>query len=371
MFGKAWKIGSIGGIPIRVDSSWIWIAVFVIYSLYARLEAIYHHLMLGAAALGALAVLGAALFFGSILLHELAHAGMARALRIPVEGITLFFLGGATSTGDEDRGPKAEFLVSVVGPLASLAAGGAFWALSRVIETSNTPLAGLLGYVGWWGVAIAIFNLVPGFPLDGGRVLLAIVWRVTGSRGLATRIAAGVGLAIGALMVLGGMAEITMRGNFFGLWLVFIGVFLIQASRASAQQERLREALAGSAVADVMSPPPPAIPGELSLSEALDNFLRGHEDEQFPVAENGAIRGLLTFESARQIGQHDPLRPVRDAMLPLSGILVVAPGDPLTRVSHRLGPGRAALVLDHGALVGAVTAGDVGRWLQRRATGVK
>jgi Zn-dependent protease len=363
VFGRSWRIGTIWGIPVNIDSSWIWIAVLVTYSLWARFNSEYGNIRGGTAL--ALAVFAAALFFGSVFLHELAHAVAARLNGIKVFGITLVVFGGFTSARSDEKGPGPALVISAVGPLTSLALGALLWALSAATEASG-PLSASFGYVGWVNLLMAGFNFLPGLPLDGGRVLEAAVWRITRNRELGTRIAAWSGMGLGALLLAGGLLQAIRGDLFLGLWLAIIGMFIFQSARAAEAQTVLRRRLAQTTVAEVMEPPPPPIPADLSLSEALDRYLRGHEGEAFPVVEDGKVIGMLTFGSARDVGMLDPLRPVRDAVIPLSQVLTVDVSEPLEEAVARLGAGRSALVLDDGRLVGAITGGGVARWAAGR-----
>jgi Zn-dependent protease len=361
VFGRAWKIGSVGGVAIRVDSSWAFIAILITYSEYVRFTDPGYHLSSGPAF--AVAVFAAFLFFSSILLHELAHAGMARARGIAVSGITLYLFGGATSAKIEDKGPFDEFLVTAVGPGTSFGLSVAFWALSHSV---GRPLDVAFHDLSSINFILAVFNLIPGFPLDGGRILRSGLWRATGNLERATRIAARVGVVVGGGLILAGIVEFAQTSNAFSLWLSFIGWFLIQAARGSVQQQRLRRALAGAMVRQAMRPPPRAIPADTTLSASLDGYLRGHEQEGFPVVEGDRVLGVLTFESAAVVGREDPLRPARDAMAPLSEVMTVRADEALDEIADRLA-GRAALVLDgEGRLVGSIQATDVDRWLRAR-----
>jgi Zn-dependent protease len=196
MFGTSWRVARIFGIEVRVDSSWAVIALLITYSMYLRISFLYRDLS-GGAAVG-LAVLATVLFFGSVLTHELAHALVSQARGIRVQDITLFLFGGATRARVESRGPGDEFLIALVGPLTSLLLAGLFWLIDVVGRgVLSTPVAGMFGYLGWVNLLLAAFNLVPGFPLDGGRLLRSAIWKATGSFGQATRIAslAGQGVA--------------------------------------------------------------------------------------------------------------------------------------------------------------------------------
>lgn len=352
-----------GGISVRVDASWA-IGVFLVtYSLWIRFTEIYRQLASGAAL--ALAVLASVLFFGSVLVHELAHAGMARARGIAVSGITLFLFGGATGARLEDRGPGDEFVVTVVGPGASLALAGVFWGVAQTGAVLSEPVAGAFGYVGWVNLLLAAFNVVPGFPLDGGRMLRAVLWRFMGSAEQATRIAASVGQAVGLLLIAAGVWLLTQEQTFSAIWMAAIGWMLYTAARGATRESGVRRALAEGTAGQAMGPPPATIPAGISLSESL-SALMGNEHETFPVVEGDLVVGLLTFAAARRIGRRDPLRPVREAMLPLSEAVVADPDEPLDRVTERLGSRRGALVLRDGRLVGSITRRDLVRWLSTR-----
>jgi Zn-dependent protease len=365
MFGRSWRIGTVWGIPVNVDSSWIWIAVLVTYSLWAEFNVEYENIQ-GGTALG-LAIFAAALFFGSVFLHEVAHALAARLHGIKVFGITLVVFGGFTSARSDEKGPGPAFVISAVGPLTSLALGGLFWAASVGTDTSEA-LSASFGYVGRVNLLLAGFNFLPGLPLDGGRMLEAAVWRISRNHELGTRIAARSGMGLGALLLAGGLFEAVQGELFTGVWFAIIGLFIFQAARAAEAQIGLRTRLARTTVAEVMEPPPPPIPADLSLSDALDQYLRGHESEAFPVVDDGRVIGMLTFGSARDVGMVEPLRPVRDAVIPLSQVLTVDLSEPLEEAVARLGAGRSALVLDDGRLVGAITGGSVARWAAGRRT---
>ena len=365
MGGRGWKIGSIGGIPIRLDSSWIWIAVLFTYSRYVdvRLDATGHDHEWAIA----LALLSATLFFGSVLVHELAHAVTARLLGIPVGGITLVFWGGFTETRAEDRGPRGEFLVSAAGPASSLALAGVFWLLSKATAGSDPSINEMLGWLAYINLILAALNSLPGFPLDGGRAFLAGVWKVTGDRRKATRAASAAGLTIGIAMV--GIAVLLLvvgGGEHLGtsIFGFFIAWWMISAARTSERRLVVRESLARGTAADAMRPPPPTVPADLSLSEALDRYLRGHEEESFPVVdESQRVLGMVSFRSARRIGAEDPLRPVRDGMIPIGEVRTIQADDPLDVVIDALASGGAALVLEGDRLVGSIGPADLEAWL--------
>lgn len=361
MFGRSWRIGKIAGIPVNIDSSWVWIAVLVTWTLVGLFSNRFFHLTTGEALAYALAA--AILFFFSVFLHELAHAVAARLNGIEVFGITLVVFGGFTSARSDQKGPGASFVISAVGPGTSLAIAGGSLGLSGPLEG---PLGGVFWYLGSVNAIMAVFNLLPGLPLDGGRMLEAVVWRITRSRERATRIAARAGVVV-ALLVIGlGVYEAAQTRSLAGaLWPILIGMFLLQGARGSEQQITLRRRLQGATVAQAMGPPPAAIPADLPLSHALDRFANAHGGEAFPVIEDGGrVIGVVTFEAARPIGMRDPSRPVRDATIPLSEIVTVHEDQPLEDVAGRLASGAPALVLRDDRLVGELSAATLSRWLE-------
>jgi Zn-dependent protease len=200
MFGTSWRVGRIAGIELRIDSSWAVIALLITYSMYLRVSILYESLST-AGAVG-IAILAAVLFFGSVLIHELAHALVSQTRGIRVQDITLFLFGGVTRARVESRGPGDEFLIAVVGPLTS----GILAALFGIVagfsrDVLSSPLVGTLGYLAWINLLLAGFNLLPGFPLDGGRLLRSAIWKATGSFGRATRVASVAGQGVGWLLV--------------------------------------------------------------------------------------------------------------------------------------------------------------------------
>jgi Zn-dependent protease/predicted transcriptional regulator len=370
MFGTSWRLGRIAGIEVRIDSSWAVIALLITYSMYLRTSTLYPELSgSGAVALGILATV---LFFGSVLVHELAHAVVAQARGIRVQDITLFLFGGATRARVESRGPGDEFLIALVGPLTS----GLLAALFGIIvglggDSLSRPLAGTLGYLAWTNLLLAAFNLVPGFPLDGGRLLRSAIWKATGSLGRATQIASVSGQGVGWLLVAAGVAWLLAGDLAGGIWFAFIGWFLVQAARASSQELQLQQLLAGVEAEDVMARHLVRIPPELSLQEAVDDYFMRYDHSAFPVDEQGRTIGLLTLRAVRRVPREQwPTRRVRDHMVPLGDQVVVAPDARMDGVLGKLQDGDAGrvLVAQDGEVVGIITPTDLTRWLRRSRT---
>jgi Zn-dependent protease/CBS domain-containing protein len=370
MFGTSWRVARIAGIEVRVDSSWAVIALLITYSMYLRLAVLYPELE-GGGAVG-LAILSAVLFFGSVLVHELAHALVAQARGIRVQDITLFLFGGATRARVDSRGPGDEFLIALVGPLTSGLLAGLFGIVAGLgREVLSRPLAGTLGYLAWTNLLLAAFNLVPGFPLDGGRLLRAAIWKATGSLGRATRIASVSGQGVGWLLLAGGVAWLLAGDLAGGIWFAFIGWFLVQAARSSYQELQLQQLLRGVEAEEVMAAALVRIPPELSLQDAVDDYFMRYDHGAFPVDEQGRTIGLLTLRGVRRVPREQwPTRRVREAMVPLGDQVVVAPDARMDGVVDKLQDGEAGrvLVVEDGEVVGIITPSDLTRWLRRWRT---
>jgi Zn-dependent protease/CBS domain-containing protein len=370
MFGTSWRVARIAGIEVRIDSSWAVIALLITYSMYLRLSVLYPELS-GGGAVG-LAIVSAVLFFGSVLVHELAHALVAQARGIRVQDITLFLFGGATRARVESRGPGDEFLIALVGPLTSGLLAGLFGIVAGLgSDLLSRALAGTFGYLAWTNLLLAVFNLVPGFPLDGGRLLRSAIWKATGSLGRATRIASVSGQGVGWLLVAAGVAWLLAGDLAGGIWFAFIGWFLVQAARSSYQELQLQQLLRGVEAEDVMAANLVRIPPELSLQDAVDNYFMRYDHGAFPVEEQGRTIGLLTLRGVRRVPRQQwPTHRVRDHMVPLGDQVVVAPDARMDGVLGKLQDGEAnrVLVAHDDEVVGIITPSDLTRWLRRWRT---
>jgi Zn-dependent protease/CBS domain-containing protein len=367
MYGTAWRVARIAGIELRIDSSWVVIALLVTYSMYLRASVLYESLSTVGAV--GLAILAALLFFGSVLVHELAHALVSQARGIRVQDITLFLFGGATRARVESRGPGDEFVIAAVGPLTSGILAGLFGVMNLLgRDALPEPLVGTLGYLAWTNLLLAGFNLVPGFPLDGGRLLRSAIWQATGSLSRATRIASLAGQAVGWLLVAAGVASLLAGNLAGGIWFAFIGWFLVQAARSSYEELQLRDMLRGVEAEDVMAGDLLRIPPDLSLQDAVDDYFMRYDHGAFPVEEQGRTVGLLTLRGVRRVPREQwPARRVREFMVPLGDQVVVAPDARMDQVMGKLQDGEAGrvLVVQDGEVVGIITPSDLTRWLRR------
>jgi Zn-dependent protease len=365
------RIGRIGGIPIRADFSFLLIAVFFAYVNWLRFDQEYPNLS-GQGGL-ALAALATVLFFASILVHELGHAGVYRAMGVQVLGITLWMLGGATYANAEARRPWQEALVAAVGPGSSAAIGGVFLvAVALLGGPDSGPLAGMFKWLGEMNLLLAAFNALPGYPLDGGQLVRSGLWKLTGDRSTATHIAARIGQAAAVLFIaLGVWSFATRRAVITGLpiaplGLALIGWFLLQAAGQSIRDESRRAVLRRTTARDVMDDPPPTIPGDMTVSEALDRYLRGQDGKVFPVMDGQGLVGWVSLEDAVLAARDGP---VREAATHVEGIATAQPEETLETVLRRIAMGAPAtskiLVLDGGLAVGAIDVKNLSSRLER------
>jgi len=375
MGGPHWQIGRIVGIPITVHVSWFVVFGFVTWSLATGylpdmlpgLPAPRYWLMAAVAAL---------LLFGSVLLHEIGHSLVARRYRIPIGQITLFVFGGVAQMHREPPGPRAEFLIAIAGPIVSFLLGGLLLGLATTARMGQglVALGILLGSV---NIQLGLFNLIPGFPLDGGRVLRAGLWAWSGDFHRATRQAALAGQGFG--IVLGGVGAILLAGAATGAipgpvaanggWIVLIGAFLFAAARGSRRQAALRASLAKVSVEDLMVRNVVTIPPDLMVEEAVARYFLPHGFAGFPVGEEGRLLGMVTVHDVQALPQSQwPWRSVRDVMEPRNDDMEVAPSTSAVTVLEQMlreGRGRLAVVQD-GLLVGLVTRSGISRFLQLR-----
>lgn len=358
--GGRWKIAEIRGIPLYVGTSWLLIAGIYVWGQYVGLTEGFARETPGTALM--LAVLTGILFFGSVLLHEAAHAATARALDIPVTGITLVFWGGATETRANSRGPLGEFLIAFVGPATTLLLGGVFW-VARL--ASHGTIHDIFGYLAVLSLYFAALNTLPGFPLDGGRMLLATVWGITHSRRTALRVAGYVGVAVGVGLFGVGAWQLLRGDTFFAIFAGYVGAIMFTTGRGMDQRIALRDQLSKGTAADAMRTAPPTVPADMPLAQTLDHVLRANPTQAFPVvASDGTVMGTISMNSARRPGTRDPMRPARDALIPLNQTPAVEADETLDDALEWLS-GRDGLVLHEGKLVGALGAADVERWYRR------
>jgi Zn-dependent protease len=363
MFPRALRLTRISGIDVRLDPSLILIAVLAGVSFGLRFAE--RHAL---AVASAMALAATVLFFASILAHELAHGLEARHRRIEVRSITLFLFGGVTEMHHGGRRPRDEFMISAVGPYVSLVCGALFGLLATFSPLLGPALAGpvadVAGLLAWLNVALAVFNLIPGAPLDGGRVLRAGLWWLLGDRHRAVRIASRAGQALAVALVAFGVWSITRPGDtaWFGFWWIVIGMFIFQAARGELRQGQVDQLLEQARVGQLLEPDPPV----LERDRPLDLVDPGPTGRLLPVLDAGRLVGVLAADRIR--GLHPADRSARTAgetMEPAEDLPTVEVDAPLRELVDLLlgGASRVAVVVE-GRPVAVLREGEVARGLE-------
>jgi Zn-dependent protease/predicted transcriptional regulator len=362
MFTKRIDLFRLFGFPVRLDVSWFIVAVVIAWSLAAGLFPARVP-GLPAATYWAMGIVGTIALFGSIILHEFAHAFVARRQGIPMRGITLFIFGGVAEMGDEPSSARAEFLMAVAGPLASfLIAALCFLVASAAHGSWPLPVTGVIAYLAFINALLAAFNLLPAFPLDGGRIFRAALWAWKRDLRWATQVAARVGSGFSVGFMFLGVLTL-FRGDFIGgLWWFLIGMFLRRASTASYEQVLLRRAFEGEPVRRFMTAQPVTVLPGLSIADLVESYVYHYHHKLFPVTENGRLLGCVTTREVETVPREEwSRRTVGSVTRPCSPENSIAPEtDALQALATMRGTGRARLmVVADGRLVGIVTLKDL------------
>lgn len=369
---QGFRLGSIFGFEIRIDLSWLLIFFLILWTLSANLFPATYPGLPGSTYL-IMGISGTLLFFASILLHELSHSLVARTKGIPVEGITLFAFGGVSRARLDAGTPGDEFQIAGVGPLVSLGLSGLFALISYVGETAGlgVVITGVASYLAFINLLLAAFNLLPGFPLDGGRLFRSIIWRFTGNLQQATRVASIGGRLLGyGLIAFGFWQLFSPIPNYIGsLWLILIGWFLNNAAEASYQDLLVRTMLEGAKVRQIMTLNPETVPADLKLQDLVDQYFFNRNYQSFPVTENNRPIGLVTLNQVKQVPREEwPQRSVKDIMISTEEGITVRPEEDMAKVLEKMQEmgSRRLLVTSNGSLAGIISATDVAKWLQRQ-----
>jgi len=329
------RIANIRGIPLYLHPTWLVIFVLITWSLANQY--LLRHPSWTPAQNWVAGIITSLFFFASVVFHELAHSIVAQHYKLQVVSITLFVFGGVAAIQRDPDSPRQEFNIAVVGPLSSLLLAAAFWALTRVFVLDTMP-----GAICFWlaetNAILAFFNLIPGFPLDGGRVLRAIVWGVTHNLSRATRIAGASGKFVAYGFILLGGWQAFFQGQFFsGLWIAFIGWFLLNAAQESTLMLTLRESLRGLRAVDVMSRDVPAFPGGHTLADYAAEVLRTGRRCHLVVTSDGRLAGLINIKALNSVPREEwNSHSVQSAMVPREKLLFAHPDDPLPALLERL-----------------------------------
>ena len=370
------KLGRIFGIEIGLHYSWLIIALLITLSLAGHFRMMNPEWSVSTVWVTALVT--GLLFFATIVVHELSHAAVAKTRGLAVRSITLFALGGVAQIDKDAEDAKTEFWMGIVGPVTSAVIGGGClalayalgWAPEKEMMTASTPFVALLVWLGYINLALAIFNMIPGFPLDGGRVLRAIVWWVTGDANRSTRIAAQVGQLVAFFFIIWGIFRFFGGAGFGGLWLAFIGWFLLDAARASYAQVVTTENLRGVRVGDVMAGDCPVVDGNSNLQTFVDDHLLRSGRRCFMVEEQGQLIGLITPHEVKEVERQKwPYTMVADVMRPLYELHTISADTLVTEALERMAREdvNQLPVVRHDKLAGVISRSHILQMLKTRA----
>jgi len=367
------KLARIAGIDIGIHYTWLFAFALIAWSLA---EGFFPSTFTGygTTTYWLLGVAGAIGLFGSVLFHELSHSLVARARGMSVSSITLFIFGGVSNLKEEPKSARDEFLVAIVGPLSSFLLAAVCWPLSQRLSPDTNPVGALLAYLAFVNLMLGAFNLVPGFPLDGGRVLRSIVWAVTGRMDRATQIASYSGQAIGFILIFWGVSRL-LGGDFLGgLWTAFIGWFLNNAAESTRQEQTVERTLAGIRVSEVMDLSPPVVDPGLPVYQFVFAHVLGHGQRVALVERSGQLLGIVSITDAKHVPES------AWSTTPVANIMTRAPlrtVSPTTAVADALqllteNEINQVPVVDESSVVGMLSRADVLRLLQlRKEVGVE
>ncbi len=351
--GSRFQVAKIRGIPIYASWSWLAIAAFFMFGWYTN----FSYSMPSSDALR-LAVITGVLFFGGILLHEAAHAIAARSFNLPVRAITLVFWGGATETRSWRAGPLADFVVAAAGPGTTAVLGFGFLYIASIMTPGDTSDA--IRMLGGLNLYFAVLNAVPGFPLDGGRMLMAAAWGLTKNRTTALRVAGFGSMLIGVGLIVYAFLSFSQGNPGFGIFMGYLGFVLITVGRQVPARAALHQQLSMGSVRDAMRPLGGTIPANATVYDATERWLRAEPARAFCVVDDGHPVGTISLEGASHTTAG---RPVRDAMMPFSDKSSVSADETLSDALEWVA-GHESLVDDVTGTVGVIDVGDIDRWLK-------
>ena len=367
MFSNSVKLFELKGFQIKVDPSWLLIAALIVWSLSTGyfpqvipgLSSAQYLTMAVAAMLG---------LFISLILHELSHSLVARRFGLGIGGITLFLFGGVAELESEPENARSEFWIAVAGPAMSFALAAGFWLLGNLAAVLGLPsaLVSLVGYLALINLVLAVFNLLPAFPLDGGRVFRSILWAKSGDLTESTRKASRLGGLFGYALILLGLIALFAGGMIGGLWEVLIGLYLLAVSRATYQQVVTKSALKDKTVSVIMTPAPFTVAPSQTLAEVVNQVMLRHGVSFVPVVGNGVLLGHIDIHILKET---DPDKwentAVGDVFAHVEPDHLVAPETPAQEVLERIGSTgrRKYMVADSSGLIGVVTLSDLTGYL--------
>ncbi|MBI4332526.1 MAG: site-2 protease family protein [Chloroflexi bacterium] len=368
MFKSGIPIGKAFGISLRLHFSWFIVFALVTFSLAGSYFPVTYPGWSRATSI-VVGLVTSLLFFGSVLAHELAHSLVAQAAGLPIQSITLFIFGGVSEISEEPKQPGVEFRMALAGPLTSFALGGLFFGI-RALEWMPQEVVAAAFWLGWINLSLGIFNLIPGFPLDGGRVLRSILWSRSNSLRSATRTASNVGRAVGYIFIFVGVIFVFTGNWFSGLWLAFIGWFLENAAVGSYRQLALQDMLRGHTVKEAMVREFPAVPPDMTVEELVGSRILTTGRRYFPVVSDDHFVGMVSLRGVRSVPRELwRTRTVREIMTPADAVKGVRERDDLSNVLKLLAEEDVSLVpvTADGHIVGVVARENLLSFISVRA----
>jgi Zn-dependent protease/predicted transcriptional regulator len=367
MFGRSIKLFKLFGFEVRVDLSWVIIAILIAWSLSIGFFP-FHYKNLSAQVYWSMGIIGALGLFLSVIFHEMCHSLVARSYGIPMKGITLFIFGGVAEMGDEPHSPRAEFTMAIAGPLSSIMIAVVAYGIYAFGKARGwvVPVVGVIHYLSTINGLLAAFNLIPAFPLDGGRVLRSALWGLKGNLRWATRVSSWIGETFGILLIVLGVLAV-VRGNFIGgMWWFLIGMFLRNAAKMSYRQLTVRRALEGEPIRRFMEPNPITVPPSISVEQLVEDYIYKYHFKMFPVVDSERLMGCVTTKQVREIPREEwSRRTVGGLAAECSMENIIEPGaDAIKALSimSRTGNSRL-LVVEKGRLLGVITLKDLMKFL--------
>ncbi|MEJ2670767.1 MAG: site-2 protease family protein, partial [Deltaproteobacteria bacterium] len=363
MFGKRIKLFKLLGFEVSIDLSWIIIAGLVTWSLAAGLFP-YLYPGLEQQTYWFMGIVGALGLFASIVAHEFCHSLVARKFGMPMKGITLFIFGGVAEMGDEPPTAKAEFFMAIVGPLSSIAIGAVFYGIYRIGASSGwtDPVNAVIYYLAYINGILAAFNLLPAFPLDGGRVLRSILWGAKGNLRWATRVSSTIGSAFGIGLIVLGIFQFIYGNIIGGVWMFLIGMFLRHAAQMSYQQLLVRKALEGESVRRFMNTNPVAVQDSITVEQLVEDYIYKYHYKMFPVMSGDKLVGCITTKQVKEIPReawnHETIREAASACSQANTVSPDTDAVKTLAMMTQSGVSRM-LVVEGGRLLGVVTLKDL------------
>ncbi|MFO7871460.1 MAG: site-2 protease family protein [Kiritimatiellia bacterium] len=366
MFGKGIRLFKLFGFEVRIDATWLLLAVLIIVSLTGGYFP-FHYEDLKTRQYVIMGVLGALGLFASIIIHEMSHSLAGRRFGIPMKGITLFMFGGVAQMSEEPRTPRGEFYMAAAGPLASFALAGMLYGVYAVTKSVlPVPATGVIRYLAWINVIVAFFNLLPAFPLDGGRILRSMLWAWKKNLRWATGISSDIGSGFGLVLIILGIVNLLGGGFVGGLWWVLIGMFLRGISHGSYRQVVIRETLSGEPVSRFMREDPVSVTSDLSVEELVNDYVYRYHFKMFPVVDDGRIAGCVSTRDVKNVdrGQWRDKR-VGDIARKCSEENTISPDTDAAEALSRMNQtGNSRLmVVDDGRLKGIISLKDMLKFL--------